>query len=172
MNEDFRDQSEQKDNKPKTKYIKLLITAVVLAILGIIFLFIALEIDSMFGILSFLLFLASIIVFYSLFIKLLKRKAKYPKQHIATTALSFEILAAACYGIGCIRSPLSVLFIVFAVILPIAGLITGICALAEGKKNLGTAGLVTAITAVLLPIIFVAIMIILLSTRVIVISLM
>jgi len=56
------------------------------------------------------------------------------------------------------------IFLLFAVIFPFVGFILGITALVQGKKRIGTAGLVISITAIALPIVVIGAFILLVET--------
>lgn len=91
------------------------------------------------------------------------------------TALCLDIVAPLIFfGLTILFewSSASFLFILGIIISPVLGIVIGIISLSFGKKEIGRKGQAVSVTAILLPVIFVLVFILLLKTGVAVISFM
>lgn len=88
------------------------------------------------------------------------------------SALLF-LLADGVLGIGGILAGLLALILILGALLcPVAATVTGIVSLCYGKQKIGKAGIAMAVSAIILPVIAIAVMILLLSTGIARIALM
>ena len=76
------------------------------------------------------------------------------------TALGLDLGSILIVFLGSITRGLPSVALLFVVLLPIAGLITGIMSLSLGKSQIGKIGKILAIIAISLPLAFVAIIIV------------
>jgi len=66
-------------------------------------------------------------------------------------ALGFDVVSVILFFIASTGLPFSNIIIIFALLLPIAGIITGVIALCRGKRRNGIFGMIIAIVAIALP---------------------
>lgn len=94
---------------------------------------------------------------------------------LPVVALWFDIAAVASFilGLGCFYSVVlmfvGLLLFLATVILPFVAIILAIGALCQGKKNIGTRGIIISLTAIIVPIIVVVVIVVMFSTGVAVI---
>lgn len=84
-------------------------------------------------------------------------------------ALALDLAPFLLYFIIQLNEIFAILF-VFSIFAPIAGIITGISALGQGTKQIGNAGIIISLIAILLPMIFVIVTIMRIATGAIIIG--
>lgn len=99
----------------------------------------------------------------------------HPQLYLSIIALALDFAPLLFTLVMWGHSTLLFLFFVSAVICPMAGLAVGVCALCQGKQNIGRAGQIIAVIAITIPILLilaVIVIIILMSAGVAVIRFM
>lgn len=171
--------AEQSPQKTKHKLGGKAIAAIVCAALAAFFGLVTLILRDPFTLILTVIMLIPVIV-----LVIMIAHEKYKERHPEYSFLPYWgiIAEAACMPLALLATfaiawsifilPLFILLVCAVLVLPLLGMATGIATLAQGRKKCNTGGFVTAIIDITLPPLAVAIVILLFSLDVIVITLM